>query len=377
MYSTYERDKLQFDAGIVYSWRQEAALACIVFTHGLGGDVDKTWGNLPMLVMGTAFARNKDIIVYSYKSSAFQLCSKSIELLTEEYVTFIESLANRYRKIYFITHSLGSVLTLSGLTYLFRRSDIWKRKVRGHILLAPALWGSYLGWISPSKTSRELKYKSKELEVIRSAWASSIKNAQCRSVVLFGSEDKVIEQNSNDLIAMNIRSKSVAKTHVSIPKTNSIDEITFRSIIDCLYEITGSSPFDSRSYIKSIIYDSAKSEWEYDDHLAEFTFLSDHKLKILQFDSRGEPDSFDEPWVRKFPDNNAKRIYFAAYYDHQRIFDFPMIFCDGFRYAIPMPRSRSDLIITAEQYQLARIMERSGAYEDIDSGLAIAGIRIE
>jgi hypothetical protein len=376
MYSIFEREKQRFDTGLLYTWRHEYAAACIVFTHGLGGDVEDTWGNLPMLIMGTAFARNKDILVYSYKSSAINPASKSIQILTDEYVTFIESLAIRYQSIYFITHSLGSVLTLSCLTELFSRSDIWGRKIRGHILLAPALWGSYLGWISLSKTSRGLKYKSNELKSVRSKWSSSGINQSCKSIVLFGSEDKIIEKNTEDLISMNIRSKSVAKDHVSIPKTTSIDEITFRSIIDCMYEISGSSPYDSRNYIRSIIVDSKKSDWEYDDRLSEFVFMPDHKFRIVQFDSRGEPHEFDEPWVKRFPDPNAQMINFAAYYDNQRIFDFPMIFCDGYRYTIPMPRSRNELIITPEQFNLAKIMEASGMYKNLEQGLNIAGIRV-
>lgn len=376
MYSTYEREKLAFDAGVIYQWPKStaAAASCIVFTHGLGGDIEDTWGSLPMLIMGSAFSRSKDILAYSYKTSAMNPTSKPIHDLADEYITFLESLATKYRSIYFITHSLGSVLTLAALTELYRRSDTWNRKIRGHILLAPALWGSYLGWISPSKTSRELKYKSKKLESIRQEWAAIAKDKSCKSFVLFGTEDKVIEKNTSDLSAMNIRSKSVAKNHVSIPKSVSIDEITFRSIVDCLYEISGSSPYDSRNYIKSIVTESSKEDWEYDDHLAEFVFMPDHKLRILQFDSRGEPMEFDEPWVKNFPDPNARMINFAVYYDNQRIFDFPMICCDGFRYTLPMPKSRSDLTITSEQYRLGQIMEKSGMYEDFEQGLNIAGI---
>jgi hypothetical protein len=376
MYTTYEREKLAFDAGLIYQWRNSNATACIVFTHGLGGDVEDTWRNLPMLIMGTAFSRNKDILAYSYKTSTINPTSKPIQDLADEYVTFLESMASRYQSIYFITHSLGSVLTLAALTQLYHRSDTWNRKIRGHVLLAPALWGSYLGWVSPSKTSRELRYKSEKLESIRKAWAALATSKSCKSFVLFGSEDKVIEKNINDLNSMNIRPKSVAKNHISIPKSTSIDEITFRSIVDCLYEISGSSPYDSRNYIKSIVTESSKDDWEYDDHLTEFVFMPDHKLRILQFDSRGEPRGFDEPWVKNFPNHGAQMINFAIYYDNQRIFDFPMICCDGFRYTLPMPKSRNDLTITIEQYRLGQIMEKSGMYEDFEQGLTIAGISI-
>ncbi|BEV72967.1 hypothetical protein THUN1379_24490 [Paludibacterium sp. THUN1379] len=376
MYSTYEREKLSFDAGIIYQWPKSIATSCIIFTHGLGGDIEGTWGSLPMMIMGSAFSRNKDILVYSYRTSVINPMSKSIQDLSDEYITFLESLATKYQSIYFVTHSLGSVLTLGALTELYSRSDTWNRKIRGHILLAPALWGSYLGWVSPSKTSRELKYKSKKLALIRQAWAEIAKGKPCKSFVLFGTEDKIIEKNISDLTSMNIASKSVAKSHISIPKSVSIDEITFRSILDCLYEISGSSPHDSRNYIKSIVAESSKDDWEYDDHLMEFVFMPDHKLRILQFDSRGEPRDFNEPWVKNFPDHKAQMINFAIYYDNQRIFDFPMICCDGFRYTLPMPKSRTDLSITIEQYRLGQIMEKSGMYNDFEQGLAIAEIHV-
>ena len=54
-----------------------------------------------------------------------------------------------------------------------------------------------------------------------------------------------------------------------------------------------------------------------------------------------------------------------------------MIFCDGFRYLIPLPEKPTKLIISQEQYALGKIMEKAGMYDDLDQGLRIAGIQVQ
>lgn len=376
MYSAYERERLVLDTGIVYEWRHRQTISCIVMVHGLGGSASETWGDLPNLLMGTHFCRDKDVYIYDYKTSAVKPGGKTIPIIIEEFATFLETLVEKYQSIYFISHSLGSVVTLGTLSALNDIDDIWSRKVRGHVLLAPALWGSRLGWISPSKTARELKTGSDVLKIIRTTWSKSPMMLTCKSFVLFGSGDSIITKEKSDLSKLGIVLKNVAATHVSIPKTCSISEITYRAIMDCLYLSAGSSPYDSRNYILSTLQDSIPDDWEYDDQLGEWIYIPDFRLKITKFDQRGEPREFSEPWAEQFPDPDAEMHNFAVIYDGHRIDDFPMIYCDGFRYLLPLPKSRTDLVISRSQYRIAKIMDRGGSY-DLDRGLARARINVD
>jgi len=377
MYQNFERQKLTMDSAVCYKWHETETNACILFVHGLGGDAETTWGNLPNLIMGTAYSRHTDLIAYSYKTSALGINSPRIDSLTKDFSTFCETVVEKCERVYVISHSLGSVITLNAIPKLSDTNPSWINKIRGHILLAPALWGSKFGGISTSPTSRELKRDSTVLTAIRETWKNSAIQNKIESFVLFGSGDKIIKDNVSELKNLGITLKSVARGHVDISKIDSINEITYQTIMNCLYIFDDSNHYDSRSYILRSVYDSRKIDWEYDDHRSEFTYIPNFKIKIVAFTQRSNASSFVEPWTQKFPDPNGMRHYYAIFYLNFRIHDFSMIFCDGHRYLIPMPKSASNLVITKKQYALGKIMEVAGMYDDLDTGLQQADISVE
>jgi hypothetical protein len=376
MYWLYEREKIELESAICYEWRAKNPLGCIILVHGLGGNVKSTWRNFPFLLMGSAFAQNKDLIIYSYRSSAFIPTGKSFNDLSHEFATFLESLITKYESFYFVSHSLGSVLSMQVMLDLYARGNIWGQKIKAHVMLAPAIWGSLFAKFSFNQVTRMLATRSVTLEGLRQEWGVISNCVKCKSFVLFGTEDKIIQGNRCGYENLNMTLCRVSETHASIPKGNSLNQAVYRSILNCLYQASGSSPYDSREFIKNIVFESDKSEWEYDDRLAEFIYKPNLKLRIMQFDARGSASSFNEPWVNNFPDQNAVLINYAIFYDNHRVEDFPMISCDGGRYLIPIPKSRFELTITREQYKQAKIMEDSGMYGDLNQGLNIARITV-
>jgi len=376
MYSLFEREKLQIGSSICYQWPKISPKACIVFIHGLGGNHQSTWRNLPTLLMGTLFAQNKDIFSYGYESSPVNPFDKDIPTLSDELTTFLENLSPKYQSFYFISHSLGSLICLNAMLNLLSRDNIWSFKLKGHVMLAPALWGSNWAYLGLTPITRALKPKSQFLTKTLNDWSFISKLTVCKSFVLAGTSDEIVLKNSEELLRMDIKIHALPESHISIPKTNSIDSRTFRAILDCLYEISGSNLYDSRAYIKSLVIDSSPDYWEFDDRLRTFLYKLDHKLKIVQFDAREAPRDFDEGWTKKFSDHRATLIHYEINYDNHHIEDFPMVLCDGGRYLIPLPKSAVDVSITQDQYKLAEIMEKEGFYKDLKQGLRMAGIQV-
>lgn len=376
MYEKYERESISIDSTILYRWKEEETNACILFIHGLGGDAERTWRNLPNLIMGTTFCRHTDLIAYDYQTRKFLPGSPGIEQLTDNLVTFCETMIEKYERVYFITYSLGSVLALNAIPKLGATNQRWGNKIRGHILLAPALWGSVLGWVSLSLTSRQLKYRSKALKTVRVNWTKYAKQSPVPSFVIFGTKDKVIKKKIQELSELAITPKSTERDHVSISKIDSISEITYRTIMNCLYIFDDSNHYDSRKYIIKTVLDSLKKDWEHDDYLSEFTYIPDFRIRIVEFTKKGKGSEFYEPWMERFPDNRGKKHSYAVYYLNLRIYEFSMVFCDGYRYLIPLPSSAKNLVINSTQYALGKIMENAGIYDDLDQGLQIAGIEV-
>jgi pimeloyl-ACP methyl ester carboxylesterase len=376
MYSLFEREKLQIGSAICYQWPKISPKACIVFIHGLGGNSVSTWGNLPTLLMGTLFAQNKDVFSYAYSSFPLNPFDKDISTISDEFTTFIESISPKYQSFYFVSHSLGSLVCLKAMLNLLGRDNIWAFKLKGHVMLAPAMWGSKWAYFGLSPITRALKPNSEFLTTLIRDWKFLSKLSNCKSFVLAGTRDEIVLKNSDELFKMDIKAHALSESHISIPKTSSIESQTYRAILDCLYEIAGSKLHDSRAYIQSLVIDSGPEHWEFDDGLRTFLYKPDHKLKIKQFDARENPRDFNENWTMKFPDNRATLIHYEINYDNHHIRDFPMVLCDGGRYLIPLPKSTGDLTITSEQYRLAKIMEKEGSYIDLDQGLSMAGIQV-
>jgi pimeloyl-ACP methyl ester carboxylesterase len=376
MYSLFEREKIQIGSTVCYQWVQVDPRACVVFIHGLGGNAYATWKNLPTLFMGTLFAQNKDIFMYSYESSVINPLGKNVPTLANECTTFLEGISSKYESFYFVSHSLGSLVCINAILNLLGRSSTWTNKIKGHVMLAPAIFGSNLARISPSPAARALTPNSEYLKELHNEWNLMSKMTTCQSFVLAGTKDSIVLKNSKKLMQLGISTKELSESHASIPKTNSIDNQTFRAILDCLYLASGSNPYDSRAYIRTLVLESSPHDWDFDDALRRHVFKRNHKLQIIQFDGKGEPRDFVEPWLKAFPDRTAKLIYYAIRYDNHHIEDFPMVLCDGTRYLIPPPKSATELTITSKQYSLAKILEREGFYKNLDQGLHMARIRV-
>ncbi len=398
MIGDYERTEYRMDNSIFYSWPDEYANACVVFIHGLAGHPEKTWKNLPTFLMGSAFARNKDIVSYSYKTSILSARGANTEACIDNFVTFAETFLSRYERVYFITHSLGSVITIGSIPILAQRDSIWSRKIRGIILLAPALWGSnwadwatliklplflphgVIDFLPLSKLIYELRPSSTKLKSIRETWSSFNSTAQINSAFIHGTRDTVVAPNRSELQIMGVQPLSAETNHTKISKVATLSDSLYVMILNTLYSFDGGNYRDRRQYILQTVYDSKKEDWEYDDELAEFVYLPDFDIRINKI----ADDTFFEKWLTIFPahshasiPNPAKLEDFNITYKRLRIHTFSMIAVDGHRYLFPMPKGPNDLRITRRQYCVAKIMESRGMYRNLDQGLEIAGFTID
>ena len=215
------------------------------------------------------------------------------------------------------------------------------------------------------------------MKSVREQWGKFYERNHVPSFVIFGTEDKIIRKKIHDLAELGIIPKSTERAHVSISKIDSISEVTYRTIMNCLFIFDDSDHCDSRKYIIRKVLDSLKKDWEYDDHLSEFIYIPDFKIRIVEFTGRGEGREFMEPWVKKFPDKKGMIHNYAIYYLGLRIYDFSMVFCDGYRYLIPLPSPDKSLVISNDQYAFGKIMEKAGMYENLDQGLKVAGISVK
>jgi hypothetical protein len=130
--------------------------------------------------------------------------------------------------------------------------------------------------------------------------------------------------------------------------------------------------------VRQLIFSSEPSDYSYEASTGQFFLKRDTDLRIVldRTNDNLEYSSFDEPWVRKFPDPHGYRQEVNIYYRSTLIMKMLLVNVDGGRYTLPLPKSADNLIITPFQYHVGKIINFPPGGYDYDDGLRIAGFKI-
>lgn len=118
------------------------------------------------------------------------------------------------------------------------------------------------------------------------------------------------------------------------------------------------------------IFDWETSE---DNEFDKSIYKNDPKLKLYSHNINDKlNDNFVETWANKFPDPKASSFHYHLSYNNNTIESFILVYVDGFRCLIPLPKFNV-LTITKLQYTIALIFDRQN---NLDSYLQRAEIKI-
>jgi alpha-beta hydrolase superfamily lysophospholipase len=254
-----ERIQREIGKTILMEWPYEQAAECIVLVHGLRGDPLKTWQRFLLLLAGSAFAQNKDVISYGYDNS---LRTKPAQVYDDisNFNSFLRTALRRYRSIYFITHSFGSVLTVGAVPELHALDPAWLNKLKGMIMLAPALWGLHVLDDPPPKLLGvrlpffklvprqnillELSPSSPTLQALRERWTRLAAQLPFETTIVLGTKDSIVARAERELAAMHISRLTLPVGHVHIAKADSFSDPLFLAIMETLRR------YESANFVK-------------------------------------------------------------------------------------------------------------------------------
>jgi tetratricopeptide (TPR) repeat protein len=143
--------------------------AVIVFVHGLMGDAEASWKNnqtgasWPDLVGRDKELATADVYLVSYGSPAIG-ASSSVEQIAQRLLqqTTDARIFSAYPRVYFITHSMGGLVTKRMLNELYTPARVAElRKVRAVVFLSTPAQGAPLAdiaaWISMNPQMNDLR----------------------------------------------------------------------------------------------------------------------------------------------------------------------------------------------------------------------------
>lgn len=113
----------------------------------------------------------------------------------------------------------------------------------------------------------------------------------------------------------------------------------------------------SLEYIIEILRTSHPKDWSYDDSYGIFTYNINVELNIRireEIPENGEP--FEEDWTNVFVNPSAYKLIAKVYYRGSFVKDYLLVYVDGYRNILPVPKTATDLRISNFSYNLGRIL---------------------
>lgn len=122
--------------------------------------------------------------------------------------------------------------------------------------------------------------------------------------------------------------------------------------------------------VLNLLQSTPPNDFSWDDGRGEFTCKRDVELQLVY--DRSTYRDFKEAWLNAFPDSTGNREELVIRYGASTIRVLSIIYVDGGRYCVPLPR-HADLTISPLQYHVGRIINR---LNPLDQALSLAGITV-
>lgn len=248
----------------------------IVFVHGLGGEIEKTWGNFPQFLMDDDEIEHK-VIQYGYTSpnpiTQFFFPAPSILSIANGLLTDLSArcdLAND--EIILVGHSLGGLvirrlllrLDAKGTTHNIRKVCFFDVPHEGSGF---AKVGKYIAWFN--RHLKTLASNTTELDDLNEQWIDKKLDAHLNILSIIDANETVVSAMSSKSIFRYHPIETInGVNHSSIVKPQSKDDtvvILLKSFIKNLPSV-GKFNLDAAKPIKDWLkYDERKHELAYEE----------------------------------------------------------------------------------------------------------------
>lgn len=224
----------------VLGHRQSGAKAAICFIHGFGGDLQKTWGRFPDILLKEPKLQEWDLLSMGYSTGlSFDIAGvwkaappldKLAGLLST--VSSMGDLAD-YKSIAFVAHSMGGLIVQRALV-----DDRALAKRVGHVVL----FGTPSGGLKKASLFSRWKRQIRDMSAgspfitdLRKRWRESFgDDPPFRFLAVAGSEDEFVPAGSALEAFPNSQRAIVFGDHLSIVKPTDADSLSAQVVVSHL-----------------------------------------------------------------------------------------------------------------------------------------------
>ncbi|WP_080951912.1 esterase/lipase family protein [Aliivibrio fischeri] len=209
----------------------------VVFVHGLGGDLNKTWGNFPSLIDNDPELECSSV-TFGYECFywPFVGASASLHNIAEALESEIRLNCDEEDELVLVGHSLGGLVIKKFLLNQIINKNRYNFNIKKVCFFAVPHEGSGLseirklvGW--RNQQLKVLAKDSKYIEEFNDVWEALDATSKFEFLSVIGSKDSIVTSNSSkslfrgcDIITLN------EKGHVNIVKPEDVNDNSFRAL---------------------------------------------------------------------------------------------------------------------------------------------------
>lgn len=117
-----------------------------------------------------------------------------------------------------------------------------------------------------------------------------------------------------------------------------------------------------------------KEDWQLNESENEIYFKKDKNIRIVWNEYEGREEFFEE-WATNNINKNAYKYNYVIYVNNNTIKEFSLVWVDGYRALLPMPKKYGENLVRRDEYLICRLLNNN--VEELNRYMRSSGLRVE